>query len=139
VQGATKFVVLRIIPLQDRSNKLAANGFSEFITTTINHRELCACVFHAGSLTRQISKTQRGHVPRRGLCPFFSKETQMGLLFDMAAFYRWLQEASDDELSGRRAEALKMEAELSDEDVKRRLRRLVGMIEEEMVARKFRV
>jgi len=63
----------------------------------------------------------------------------MGLLFDMAAFYRWLQEASDDELSGRRAEALKMEAELSDEDVKRRLRRLVGMIEEEMVARKFRV
>ena len=62
----------------------------------------------------------------------------MGLLFDMAAFYRWLQEASDDELSGRRAEALKMEAELSDEDVKRRLRRLVGMIEEEMVARKFR-
>ena len=63
----------------------------------------------------------------------------MGLLFDMAAFYRWLQEASDDELSGRRAEALKMEAELSDEDVKRRLRRLVGMIEEEMVAMKFRV
>jgi hypothetical protein len=62
----------------------------------------------------------------------------MGLLFDMAAFYRWLQEASDDELSGRRAEALKMEAELSDDDVKRRLRRLVGMIEEEMVARKFR-
>ena len=59
----------------------------------------------------------------------------MGLLFDMAAFYRWLQEASDDELSGRRAEALKMEAELSDEDVKRRLRRLVGMIEEEMGAR----
>ena len=62
----------------------------------------------------------------------------MGLLFDMAAFYRWLQEASDDELSGRRAEALKMEAELSDDDVKRRLRRLVGMIDEEMVARKFR-
>lgn len=62
----------------------------------------------------------------------------MGLLFDMAAFYRWLQEATDDELSGRRAEALKTEAELSDEDVKRRLRRLVGMIEEEMVARKFR-
>lgn len=62
----------------------------------------------------------------------------MGLLFDMAAFYRWLQEASDDELSGCRAEALKMEAELSDDDVKRRLRRLVGMIEEEMVARKFR-
>ena len=62
----------------------------------------------------------------------------MGLLFDMAAFYRWLQEASDDELSGRRAEAMKMESELSDDDVKRRLRRLVGMIEEEMVARKFR-
>lgn len=62
----------------------------------------------------------------------------MGLLFDMAVFYRWLQEASDDELTKRRAEALTMEAELSDEDVKRRLRRLVGMIEEEMVARKFR-
>lgn len=62
----------------------------------------------------------------------------MGLLFDMTAFYRWLQEASDDEISNRRAEALKMEAELSDDDVKRRLRRLVGMIEEEMVARKFR-
>lgn len=59
MQGATKFVVLRIIPLQDRSNKLAANGFSEFIATTINHRELCACVFHVGSLARQFSKPNR--------------------------------------------------------------------------------
>lgn len=62
----------------------------------------------------------------------------MGPLFDMAAFYRWLQEASDDELSNRRDGALEMEAEMSNEDVKRRLRRLVRMIEEEMVARKFR-
>lgn len=62
----------------------------------------------------------------------------MGALFDVAAFYRWLDQASDNELLVRRAEALKMEVELSDDDVKRRLRRLVGMIEEEMVARKFR-
>jgi hypothetical protein len=39
---------------------LAANGFPEFITTTINHRELCACVFHVGSLARQFSKPNRG-------------------------------------------------------------------------------
>ena len=62
----------------------------------------------------------------------------MGMLFDMSAFYRWLQEASDNELSVRRDDALQMEAHLSDDDVKRRIRRLVGMIEEEMVARKFR-
>lgn len=63
----------------------------------------------------------------------------MGILFDMAAFYRWLEQASERELLARRDEALNIEARLSDEDLKRELRRLVRMIEEELVARKFRV
>jgi hypothetical protein len=63
----------------------------------------------------------------------------MGILFDMAAFYRWLEEASERELLARRDEALNMENRISDDDLKRELRRLVRMIEEELVARKFRV
>ncbi len=63
----------------------------------------------------------------------------MGILFDMAAFYRRLEQASDRELLARRDDALNMEARLSDEELKRDLRRLVRMIEEELVARKFRV
>ena len=62
----------------------------------------------------------------------------MGMLFDMAAFYRWLEQASERELLARRDEALKVEARLASEDLKSDLRRLVRMIEEEMVARKFR-
>ncbi len=63
----------------------------------------------------------------------------MGVLFDMAAFYRWLGQASDQELLARRDDAISMEARLSDEDLKRDLCRLVRMLEEEMLARKFRV
>ena len=63
----------------------------------------------------------------------------MGILFDMAAFYRWLEEASERELLARRDEALNMESRISDVDLKSDLRRLVRMIEEELVARKFRV
>jgi len=63
----------------------------------------------------------------------------MGIIFDMAAFYRWLEEASERELLARRDEALNMENRISDVDLKSDLRRLVRMIEEELVARKFRV
>lgn len=63
----------------------------------------------------------------------------MGILFDMAAFHRWLEQASDRELLARRDEALSMESRISDDDLRRDLRRLVRMIEEELVARKFRV
>lgn len=63
----------------------------------------------------------------------------MVILFDMAAFYRWLEEASERELLARRDEALNMENRISDVDLKSDLRRLVRMIEEELVARKFRV
>ena len=49
------------------------------------------------------------------------------------------EQASDRELLARRDEALNMESRISDEDLKRDLRRLVRMIEEELVARKFRV
>ena len=63
----------------------------------------------------------------------------MGILFDVAAFYRWLEEASERELLARRDEALNMESRISDDDLKKDLRRLVRMIEEELVARRFRV
>lgn len=63
----------------------------------------------------------------------------MGILFDMAAFYRWIEQASDRELLARRDEALNFEGRIASEDLKSDLRRLVRMIEEELVARKFRV
>lgn len=62
----------------------------------------------------------------------------MGVLFDMAAFYRWLEAASERELLARRDEALAIEPRLSSEEVRNELRRLVRLIEEELVARKFR-
>jgi hypothetical protein len=62
----------------------------------------------------------------------------MGILFDMTAFYRWLETASDRELLARRDESVHLEPRLTDEDLKRDLKRLVRMIEEELVARKFR-
>ena len=62
----------------------------------------------------------------------------MGILFDMTAFYRWLETASDHELLARRDESVHLEPRLTDEDLKRDLKRLVRMIEEELVARKFR-
>lgn len=62
----------------------------------------------------------------------------MGILFDMTAFYRWLETASDRERLARRDESVHLEPRLTDEDLKRDLKRLVRMIEEELVARKFR-
>lgn len=63
----------------------------------------------------------------------------MGILFDMTTFYKWLEQASDRELLARRDEALNMERRISDEDIRKDLRRMVRMIEEELVAQKFRV
>ena len=63
----------------------------------------------------------------------------MGILFDMAAFYRWLEQASDRELLARRDDALNIKNRISDDDLKQDLCRLVRLIEEELVARKFRV
>lgn len=74
MQGATKFVVLRIIPFQNRSNELAANEFSEFITATFNHRQLCASVFHAHSLARAFSKPNWDITPNRGVVSLIFQE-----------------------------------------------------------------
>lgn len=62
----------------------------------------------------------------------------MGILFDMRAFYGWLEKASEQELMSRRDEAIKISARLASEDLKKEVSRLVRMIEDEMVARKFR-
>jgi hypothetical protein len=60
------------------------------------------------------------------------------LLFDMRAFYCWVSEASEQELMSRRDEAIKISARLVSEDLKKEVSRLVRVIEDEMVARKFR-
>ncbi len=57
----------------------------------------------------------------------------------MAAFYRWLEQASDRELLARRDDALTIKNRISDEDLKQDLCRLIRLIEEELVARKFRL
>jgi hypothetical protein len=62
----------------------------------------------------------------------------MGILFDMAAFYRWLEQASDRELLARRDEALNIKDHISDSDLKQDLCHLIRLTEEELVARKFR-
>ncbi len=62
----------------------------------------------------------------------------MGILFDMAAFYRWLDTASDRELLARRDDSVNVESRLTDDDLKRDMKRLIRMIEEELVTRKFR-
>ena len=62
----------------------------------------------------------------------------MGILFDMAAFYRWLEEASERELLARRDVAMAAEKEVTNEELRNEIRRLVRKIEEELVARKLR-
>lgn len=62
----------------------------------------------------------------------------MGILFDMAAFYRWVEQASERELLARRDEALILEKRLTDKKVIRELRYLTRRIEEELVARNLR-
>lgn len=62
----------------------------------------------------------------------------MGFLFDMAAFYRWLEQASERELLARRDVAMAAEKEVTNEELRNEIRRLVRKIEEELVARKLR-
>jgi dephospho-CoA kinase len=62
----------------------------------------------------------------------------MGILFDMAAFYRWLEQASERELLARRDVAMAAEKEVTNEELRNEIRRLVRKIEEELVARKLR-
>ncbi|HHI71471.1 MAG TPA: hypothetical protein ENJ91_10745 [Rhodobacteraceae bacterium] len=63
----------------------------------------------------------------------------MGILFDMAAFYRWLENASDREMLARRDAARAAEREITDPELKEETKRLIRLIEEEIVARKLRV
>lgn len=62
----------------------------------------------------------------------------MGILFDMAAFYRWLEQAPERELLARRDVAMAAEKEVTNEELRNEIRRLVRKIEEELVARKLR-
>lgn len=59
------------------------------------------------------------------------------ILYDMKAFYRWLESCSDAELITRRDKAVSAETMLTDTSVRTELRRLVRLIEEEMVSRKL--
>lgn len=61
----------------------------------------------------------------------------MGVLFDMAAFHRWLEQATDRELVARRDAARSLESTLTDQAVKQDLRYLVRQIEQELLARKM--
>jgi len=63
----------------------------------------------------------------------------MGILFDMAAFYRWLENASERELLARRDAAKAAERDITDPELKREIKRLIRLIEEELLARKLRV
>jgi len=62
----------------------------------------------------------------------------MGTLYDMKAFYRWLEDATDRELVQRRDSLLRALAHLTDPDVIGDAKFLLKKIEEEMLARELR-
>ncbi|MBN2700942.1 MAG: hypothetical protein JXR29_05780 [Methylothermaceae bacterium] len=60
----------------------------------------------------------------------------MGILYDMPSFYRWLEDASDRELLVKRDDLKhKIDHILTEERVISEARRLLGKIEEELLAR----
>lgn len=65
----------------------------------------------------------------------------MAILADMKGFYRWLDEASDEELSTRRdiARVALRNGEVTDRDLSSEAKRLVRLIEEEMINRKLKM
>ncbi len=62
----------------------------------------------------------------------------MGTLYDMKAFYRWLEKAEDRELVQRRDGLARALEHLTDPDVIGDARFLLKKIEEEMLARELR-
>ena len=62
----------------------------------------------------------------------------MGILYDMRAFFRWLDEADDEELLRRRQNLQILLSELTQEEVIQEARRLLRFIEEELLARRIR-
>lgn len=62
----------------------------------------------------------------------------MGILFDVAAFYRWLQESSDRELIARRDNLLIAIENLSDRAVAEEARIWLRKIEQEIIARRLK-
>ena len=62
----------------------------------------------------------------------------MGILYDMRAFFRWLDEADDEELLQRRRNLQILLSELTQEEVIQEARRLLRFIEEELLARQIR-
>ena len=59
----------------------------------------------------------------------------MGVLFDMRAFFRWLEEASDRELSERHELVLRFSEKTKSESVREESRYLLRKVEEEILAR----
>lgn len=59
----------------------------------------------------------------------------MGALYDMRAFYRWLDEANEQEMLKRRDLLVKLLPSLSEEEVISEARHLLKLIERELVAR----
>ena len=62
----------------------------------------------------------------------------MGILFDMTAFYRWLETASDRELLARRDGLVSLRARFTEVEVQAEATRYLKLIEEEMLARSLR-
>jgi hypothetical protein len=61
----------------------------------------------------------------------------MSVLFDVAAFYRWLEKATDRELIARRDKLITVIEDLSDKDVAKEARKWLRKIEQEVVARQL--
>ena len=62
----------------------------------------------------------------------------MGILFDMAAFYRWLENANDRELQARHEALIALRGRFTEAKVQASATSYIMMIEEEMLARSLR-
>ena len=62
----------------------------------------------------------------------------MGTIYDMKAFYRWLEDAENREILQRRDSLLRVMDRLTDENVLADARFLLRKIEEEILAREIR-
>ena len=62
----------------------------------------------------------------------------MSIIFDMAGFYRWLSEELEVDLIERRDEIAQVLLQLNEEEVILEAKRLLNLIETELLARKLR-
>lgn len=68
----------------------------------------------------------------------YSKENTMGILYDMKAVFRWIEEATDKELADRQERLRSFLIKVETENVREEAKYLLKKVEEEILARTMR-